>query len=59
MEYNKINADSKSDKIQKKIDTIFQNRARNSKSYINRIPKHTPSNHVLNNCKSDKQNRKK
>ena len=59
MKYNKINPEAKSDKIQKKIDSIFKNRARNSKSCISRIPKQTPANYILNNCKSDKLNKKK
>ena len=40
MKSNKTNPDSKSDKIQKKIDCILNNRARASHSFIDRIPKH-------------------
>ena len=59
MKSSKVNSDTKRDKIQKKIDSIFKNRAKNSISCVGRIPKQTPANHVLNNCKLDKRNKKK
>lgn len=58
MKSNKINPDSKSDKIQKKINCILNNRAKSSQSVINRIPKQTPAHYVLKNCRADTKSKK-
>lgn len=55
MKSNKTNSDSKSDKIQKKIDCILNNRAKSSQSFTDRIPKQTPAHYVLKNCRADKK----
>lgn len=55
MKSNKTNPDSKSDKIQKKIDCILNNRAKSSKSFVDRIPKQASAYYVLKNCRADKK----
>lgn len=55
MKAKKNISDSKSDKIQKKIDCILNNRAKSSQSFIDRIPKQTPAHYVLKNCRADKK----
>lgn len=54
MKSNKTNSDSRGDKIQKRIDCILNNRAKSSQPFIDRIPKQTPSHHVLNGCRDTK-----
>lgn len=53
MKSKKTISDSKSDKIQKKVDCILNNRTKSSQSINNRIPKQTPAHYVLKNCRAD------
>jgi len=53
MKSKKTISDSKSDKIQKKVDCILINRIKSSQSINNRIPKQIPTHYVLKNCRAD------
>jgi len=57
MKSDKTNPDTKSDKIEKKIDNIFKNRAKTAQSYIGRIPKQTPAHYLVKNCRADKKSK--
>ncbi len=58
MKSNKTNTDSKSAKIQKKINCILNNRVKSSQSFVDRNPKQTPAHYVLKNCRADAKPKK-
>lgn len=58
MKSKKTISDSNSDKIQKKVDCILNNRGKSSQSFNNRIPKQTPAHYVLKNCRADNKVKK-